>query len=369
MTTRALALIALIALSAAADGAVSERPSPVEVVNPIAPQPVIADGKQVLAYELHITNFGKTPLVLRHLEVFGDGEEILDLSADALTKSLVPIGDAAGNDVTRIDVGRRVIVFVWIARPPLAAVPRALQHRLTFDIVDAQPATQSVIDGIVVPVTLAPVPILRPPFKDGDWLAGSGPSNASVHRRSLIAVEGRASISQRFAIDWVLVGKNGNTFHDRPDRNENFWAFGQPVHAVADGEVTEVIDTFEDNTPRVLPPVTIENILGNHVIVRIAPHRYVMFAHLRQHSIRVRLHQRVKAGTLLGEAGNSGNSTGAHLHMQVMTSSSALSSEGVPFVFNHFQFLGYGHDFKEDRHPNEPRMLEMPLDDEVIRVH
>jgi murein DD-endopeptidase MepM/ murein hydrolase activator NlpD len=133
--------------------------------------------------------------------------------------------------------------------------------------------------------------------------------------------------------------------------------------------VTEVVDTFEDNMPRVLPPVTIENILGNHVIVRIAPHRYVLFAHLKQHSIRVRLHERVKTGAVLGEVGNSGNSTGAHLHMQVMTASSALASEGVPFVFEHFRFLGDGQDFVEDKHANEPRVREMPVDDEVIRFH
>ena len=362
---RALVLIALLSLPAIVDAAVSERPSAVEVVNPIAPQPVIADGRQILAYELHITNFGKAPLVLRHLEVFGDGQPFLDLSGNELTKSLVAIGDAP--DAARLDIGRRVVAFLWIARAPHAAVPRNLRHRLTFDIVDTQPPMQSVIDTIIVPVTRTPAPLLRPPFDDGEWLAGNGPSNGSDHRRTLIALDGRVSLSQRFAIDWVLVGKNGNTFHDKPDRNENFWAFGYPVHAVAEGEVTEVVDTFDDNTPRVLPPVTIENILGNHVILRIAPNRYVLFAHLRHHSIRVRLHQKVKGGTLLGEVGNSGNSTGAHLHMQVMTASSALVSEGVPFLFKHFRFLGYGRDFEEDKHPDEPRTMEMPADDEVIR--
>ena len=359
-------LVALIALPSITEAEVSERPSPVEVVNPIAPRPVIAGGKQILAYELHITNFGRTPFVLRHIEVFNSAHLIFDLSGDALTKSLVPIGEAPGGDGARIEVGKRVVAFLWIARPPHAVVPRMLRHRLTFDTADAQPAIQSVIDGIVIPVVFERVPVLRPPFDDGDWLAGNGPSNASVHRRSLIALDGRVSISQRFAIDWVLVGKNGNTYHDQPDRNENFWAFGQPVHAVADGEVTEVVDAFEDNTPHELPPVTIENILGNHVIVRIAPHRYVLFAHLRQHSIGVRLHERVKTGAVLGDVGNSGNSTGAHLHMQVMTASSALASEGVPFVFERFRFLGHGQDFQEDKHPNEPRMSEMPVEDEVI---
>ncbi|HEX9457860.1 MAG TPA: hypothetical protein VGA84_01880 [Thermoanaerobaculia bacterium] len=82
---RALVLIALLSLPAIVVAAVSERPSAVEVVNPIAPQPVIADGREILAYELHITNFGKAPLVLRHLEVFGDGQPFLDLSGNELS--------------------------------------------------------------------------------------------------------------------------------------------------------------------------------------------------------------------------------------------------------------------------------------------
>ncbi len=38
--------------------AISARPSPVEVVTPKPPTPVIIEGDRVLVYELHITNFG-----------------------------------------------------------------------------------------------------------------------------------------------------------------------------------------------------------------------------------------------------------------------------------------------------------------------
>jgi murein DD-endopeptidase MepM/ murein hydrolase activator NlpD len=58
---------------------------------------------------------------------------------------------------------------------------------------------------------------------------------------------------------------------------------------------------------------------GNHLIVQIAPERYVMLAHLQQHSLRVREGQRVAAGELLALCGNSGNTTAPHLHLQVQT--------------------------------------------------
>jgi hypothetical protein len=163
-----------------------------------------------------------------------------------------------------------------------------------------------------------------------------------------------------------MVGDNGNSFHDNRDRNENFWAFGQPVLAVADGEITEVVDDIPDNIPGKLPLVTVQNIAGNHVILRIAPDVNVMFGHLRQGSIRVRLHQRVKRGFQIGEVGNSGSTTGAHLHLQVTDGNSALASEGLPFIFERFRFLGFGKDFELERHPDLPRSRALPADDSVV---
>jgi hypothetical protein len=328
---------------------------------------VLADGRRVLVYELHITNFGAPTLRLKRIEVFSGSEPQADFTGAALTKMLTLLGGGKDADTARLETGRRLIAFIWIAFDPAHPVPASLRHRLTFDLPDATAEPkESVIDDVIVQVLKNPPPRLASPFTGGEWLAGSGPSNMSDHRRTVTALEGKAHDSQRFAIDWVMVGKNGNTFHDSRERNENFWAYGQPVHAVADGEVTEAVDVYPDNTPGQLPPVTVENITGNHVIVRIAPETYVLFAHLRAKSMHVHKGERVHQGAVIAELGNSGNSTGAHLHMQLMDASSPLAAEGMPFVFDHFTFLGHGSDFDEDHHPSVPRHDEMPLDDMVI---
>ncbi|HEY2092230.1 MAG TPA: hypothetical protein VGJ81_10090 [Thermoanaerobaculia bacterium] len=70
---------------------VSNRQAAVEIVAPKAPAPVIANGKRVLVYELHVTNFGKGPLALRRIEIAG----VADLSGDTLTKSLSPVGESS----------------------------------------------------------------------------------------------------------------------------------------------------------------------------------------------------------------------------------------------------------------------------------
>lgn len=356
----------------------SARPSPVEVEVPKPPAGVMIEGKQTFVYELHITNFGPSALKLTEIQVYTSAmrggqtaTELADFSGAALDKVLQPVGRLSQErGPAQFDIGQRVIAFMYVTAAPGVNVP-ALRHRLLFDVSDPSRGKgtandESALDGIIVPVRHQSPLVLSPPFPNGIWLAGNGASNTSDHRRAVIAIDGRAFISQRFATDWVMVGKNGNSFHDTRARNENFWGFGQPVLAVADGVVTELVDEFPDNQPGKLPPVTVQNIAGNHIIMRIAPGVYVMFAHLKQGSISVRLHQNVKRGTRLAQLGNSGNTTGAHLHFQVMDAGSALAAEGIPFIFEKFRFLGMGKDFELSHHPDLLRHRALPADDSVI---
>lgn len=374
----AFLLLLLVARSSTAQ--LAERQTRVDVQVPKNPTPVVTDGKRVLVYELHVTNFDPQPLVLRQVDVYDRGQSVplFTLRDSALRQSLRAAGgshDAMSASSTQIAAGARAIVFMWIPLPLDATTPRVLRHRLSFTIVDSAGRSgpdvvmrESSIDGIEVPVLIHAIPQLTPPFPTGDWLAGDGPTNDSDHRRSLVPLDGKVRISQRFAIDWLLIGANGNTWHDDRSRKENYWGFGQPVRAVADGEVTEAVDSIPDNEPQApLPASTIANAAGNHVIVRIAPGEFVMFAHLERGSVRVRLGQRVVRGQVLGALGNSGQSTGPHLHLQVMDASSPFGAEGIPFVFDHFTFMGFGRDYEPDKHPTVPRKREMPAGDAVVR--
>ena len=210
-------------------------------------------------------------------------------------------------------------------------------------------------------------PPLSPPFHPHSYgLAGDGPANDSNHRRSIFAIDGYIYSPERFAIDWVKIGSNGDTRHNGNTKNDSWWGWGEPILAVADGEITEVVDEFPDNTPRVLPPVTLDNIAGNHVILRVAPDRYVTYAHLQNASVKVRLHDHVRRGEVLAILGNSGNSTGSHLHMQVTDRNSVLQAEGVPFVFAKFTYLGPGSEYEPNKHVSEPWAQSIPAGDAVL---
>jgi murein DD-endopeptidase MepM/ murein hydrolase activator NlpD len=144
-------------------------------------------------------------------------------------------------------------------------------------------------------------------------------------------------------------------------------AFGVPLLAVADGEVTGVLDGIPENTPRVLPKeITLDNIVGNFVTLRIAPNRYATYAHLQNGSVKVRLHDHVSRGTVIGRLGNTGQATAPHLHFQVTDGNSVLQSEGVPFIFSSFTDLGPGSVYELDKHASIPRSDSIPGQDEVV---
>jgi hypothetical protein len=274
-------------------------------------------------------------------------------------------GKAEDNRV--IAPGTRSVIFMWIELPLNRPVPNSLKHRISFSAAPRDgAATDAVLEDFQVPVSNGAVLRLAPPFHGGVWLAGDGPSNQTNHRRAITAVDGHVYSAERFAIDWLKVGPNGDSRHDGSTRNENWWGWGEPVLAVADGEITEVVDGIPDNTPRVLPPVTLDNIAGNHVILKIATDRYVTYAHLQNGSIKVRLHDRVHTGDVLALLGNSGNTTGAHLHLQVTDRNSVLQSEGVPFVFGSFTYLGPGSEYELNKHVSEPWQESIPPGDAVV---
>ena len=376
-------------------GTARERGPRVEVVCPSPPVPVKVAERNVLVYELHITNFDVVPLTLKRLEVFADADKsqpLKTISADALSATMLEVGSGMGSssgakDSQIIGPGRRAVVFLWIelgldklgldklgldTRRLDIRPPRSLSHRLVFAAGAPGEGTgsataESTLEDFPVLVSQDAAPVISSPFDGGVWVAGDGPANDSSHRRSISAIDGQIHIAQRFAADWVKVGPNGDSHHDGTTRNENWWGYGEPIHAVADGEVTQVLDGIPENTPRVLPKqVTLDNIVGNYVILRIAPNRYVTYAHLQTGSIKVAVHDHVARGTVIARLGNTGQATAPHLHFQVTDGNSVLQSEGVPFIFSNFTDLGPGSDYELDKHPSIPRTDSIPGKDEVV---
>lgn len=172
----------------------------------------------------------------------------------------------------------RAIVYVWLTIESAAAVPVTLRHRVTAtlaapgsagsDVAKNEPVEVKGEGGEVQVSRTAPM-VISLPLRGGEWLAANGPANASGHRRALIPVGGKARIAQRFAIDWVQLREDGQTFTGDKLKNESYRCYGAEALAVADGVVVAVKDGIPQNIPGATSravPITLEIPLQNAVV-------------------------------------------------------------------------------------------------------
>lgn len=190
--------------------------------------------------------------------------------------------------------------------------------------------------------------------------------NSPAHR---VPSHGTHFMGTTYTIDFVPVDAAGRSapwgwrsvFASEPP--ERFVGFGMPVHAPASGVVALVHDGEPDHVARRSLPAGLGYLLGqgrrlragaaaiagNHVVIALGEAGpYVLVAHLRRGSVRVRPGEAVSEGDILGACGNSGNSTQPHVHLQVTDSVDWDAARGLPIAFR------------------TPRGLELPGESEVV---
>lgn len=346
MTTPRLWAAAAAIACAGEIHAQAQIPPSIEFRVPKAPTAAAGDSGAFLAYELHITNLTPAPVTLRRVEVLGAGGrgfELLSLSDSALLRTLTRPGlNMLPSERANIAGGTRANVFLWV---PVEhdSPPRTVVHRLTLQRGDS---AAFVLEGAAVPVEPTPVRI-SPPLS-GEWLAANGPSNASGHRRTAIALNGGVAIAQRFGIDFLQVDSGGRTFRGDSTNNASYFAYGKEILAVGDGIVVATKDSIPENTPRGpvarAVPITLETVGGNHIVIDLGGGRYAFYAHVLPGSMRVRKGDRVRRGKVIGLVGNSGNSTEPHLHFHIVdgiaAGTSTLGAEGLPYELASFDLVG-----------------------------
>ncbi len=318
---------------------------PLELQIPVAPTPVWADGKIHLFYELHITNLRSRNLELTRIIVAKGGAEssfLASYEASGLIERLGRPGAPADlADKRIIGGGMRAVAFLEIVADRPTDVPRVLMHRLFFK--GEEKGGDVYVDGAEVSVRQAAPVAISAPLRGQGWVALSGLSNTSVHRRTIVAVDGKARIAQRFAADWTRIGKEGLAFSGDPAKNANWAAYGAEVLAVANATVVDVKDGIPDNDPtadKKAVQINLDTVGGNYVILDLGGGNYAFYAHLQPNSIRVKAGDRVHRGQILALLGNSGNSDAPHLHFHVSDGNSPLGAEGLPYVLDSFDYQG-----------------------------
>ncbi|EMA6343205.1 M23 family metallopeptidase [Bacillus cytotoxicus] len=140
--------------------------------------------------------------------------------------------------------------------------------------------------------------------------------------------------NQRWAYDLLMMPagmKHSNL--------EDYGIYGADVLAPASGTVVSIQN---DEFDLKLGADDSNSMVGNHIYIRLdETGTYLVLAHLKKGSVRVKKGQHIKEGTVVANVGNSGNSSEPHLHIhhqrQDPSKTSIFLTEGLPLYFRGIQ--------------------------------
>jgi hypothetical protein len=207
--------------------------------------------------------------------------------------------------------------------------PASVSFSLAFDgftdpVVLSLPLAQYASDGFLFPARSSDL-------KKGEFWGGS----SAVHG-------GAGGGTQMFAYDLAVYGYNSTAGWDRVidgttgNQNSDYHCWGKPIYAMADGTVAQFLDTVADNNTAPNFPVPTPNpVEGNHFYIQ---HGDVLagYCHFQLGSMNPDLlaaGATVTEGQFLGLAGNTGNSSEPHLHLQIIRGAVPWGDVGMPLTF------------------------------------
>jgi len=118
----------------------------------------------------------------------------------------------------------------------------------------------------------------------------------------------------KYAWDFIILDQQGSQFKNEGNDTGDYYCFGKPVIAPADGVVEEVENDIDDNP---LGEANIKDNWGNTLIIKHEDNIYSKLSHLKKGSITVKKEDKVKKGQVIAKCGNSGRSPYPHLHFQI----------------------------------------------------
>lgn len=343
---------------------------------PIEPQLFYGKNKTALVYDVHLRDSLGKEFKIESFEIFDDKNKLV--YTNNYVKKSVFEGDS-----------NRFVKYVWI---DVKEIPSYITHKIRYKI-----GKQDYKFSKVIKVSRkSKVVSVIPPVQKGIWGIGGAPSDSLSHRRTHLeffsvydSIQDGYIIgynNQRFAMDFSKLGEEGRKANNGGKHNSDYNDYGENVVAVADGKVVAVMDFIPDNPN---PPYRksnweIDSICGNYIALNIGDSLIALYAHIKPNSIRVKVGDVIKKGAVIGQIGNSGKSSGAHLHFQISKfkvpykeSGNSFLSEGISFVFD--KYISYnwqtGFDWINNKDTTSlkfmnPKKMEnkLPYFNEIIEI-
>jgi Peptidase family M23 len=303
-----------------------------------------SDGKTHLEYDLLLQSVFDAPVTVTSIEVLSpDGSPLLKFDGEQIATHTMPV--FVGQPTAVVPPSGSLATVIDVVVLP-DEVPDRLDHRISYrpgaSELGSLVGTRDIM-GPALEVDPREPTTIASPLTGPAWLnANSCCVPDAPHRLGRIAVAGSGIKKfEEFAIDWVQL-RDGRLFDGDGSRNEQWYGYGADVRAVADGSVSAVFDGMPNQVPNT--PVTglrgPRDYSGNHVSLQISPGVWAVYAHLQPGSITVKTGDQVKKGQVIGKLGNSGNSSGPHLHFQLSDGPEITTSNSLPFSLDSYWLAG-----------------------------
>jgi hypothetical protein len=306
-----------------------------------------SDGLTHLAFAMQFTNSSPIPAAIESVEVLDPSHNskstgnnrVLSIKDENVTGQLklftLPPSADKSSYSSKLGGGQSGVMFFDLTYRDRDSVPCTIVLRVHSLQPESKHGKESIVIAPPLKVSSQPAIVLAPPLKGDGWVDANGCCmEVGPHRFVTNPMNGTLDPSEQFAIDWIKIDRQGKAFRGNGKAPEQWLCYGTELLAVAAGTVVEVLRDLPDQPPGVAPAnLTIPEIAGNHVILDLGAGRYAMYAHMVPGSVTVHVGDHVHVGQKLGLLGNSGNTTGPHLHFQISDRPSTLDTTSLPFVF------------------------------------
>ena len=309
---------------------------------PLSPKTAGAEATGHLALKITIKNMETKQVSLNNLVVSFLGQP-------ALPAVTIPVQVGVENPVTKVIEMKDLQIGAgasasWFFQPnnnidlPMPA-PAQIRMSLT-----ANGFSDPVAVTMPLKAHLSPVPggsyefpAMARDFRAGEYWSGRGEAHASAGDGSqLFAYDMGVMAFDKTSKAWtsLLPGKDGS-------QNSHYRIWGKPIYAMADGTVIGFKNDMPSNTTMGEQKPTPNPVEGNHFWLQHGDEA-VVYAHMQPGSLNpkfTRMGAVIKRGEFLGLAGNSGNSSGPHLHIHAIEASKPWGGPLRPLPFRNVYMI------------------------------
>ncbi len=303
------------------------------------------DSNQSLNFDFLVENLGTTPLGIDSIEL-----SVVDRAGKPVLRRFIDSnGFAPGIDTVpgrrMIAPGAKMLVF----NPFHSFRPDMDLHRLTyrFGLSIPQEAPEVHATVTVEPQVYQCKTVLSLPVK-GRLVIHDGHDFYAHHRRldteHFGAKEaGLAQNFMRYSLDINPSNDHFDIFRSTGAKNEDWYAWDQPLYATGDGTVVGAADAEPDNIRGGQNFFNVDKVkaapmqfYGNYLVIDHGNGEYSLLGHIQKGTLSVKVGDVVKRGQLVARIGSSGSSGNPHVHYELRTGKD-LKTEGLPANFVGFR--------------------------------